>query len=243
MSIVERRQRQVRQRDDLILSIGRKLLLEQGFQGLTMERIATAAEYSKGTIYQHYKSKEDVLTALAASAIAKEVALFERAASFSGRPRERIAAIGVAIELYERLHPDDARIDRLLSGLPTLERAQPERRELLAEQERQLAELITTLVKAGIQAGDLSLPEGGTVDGLAFGLWSLTLGAASIDPSQARRKLDVEDPTQVTRMNCHRLLDGYGFEPLSGHWDWAATYARIDAELFSEEVRRLRSGA
>ena len=40
------------------------MLLERGYLGLTMDRIAKATEYSKGTIYHHFSSKEVLLEAL-----------------------------------------------------------------------------------------------------------------------------------------------------------------------------------
>ena len=40
------------------------MLLEKGYLGLTMDRIADEAEYSKGTIYQHFTCKEEIVAAL-----------------------------------------------------------------------------------------------------------------------------------------------------------------------------------
>ena len=60
-----RKERQRAERDELILRVARELLLEKGYLGLTMDRIAKATEYSKGTIYQHYSCKEEVVIALA----------------------------------------------------------------------------------------------------------------------------------------------------------------------------------
>ena len=49
-----------------MLETARRLLLEIGYNGLTMERIAEAAEYSKGTIYNHFPCKEEIIAELAA---------------------------------------------------------------------------------------------------------------------------------------------------------------------------------
>ena len=61
---VTRKQREIAQREDLILETARKMLLERGYLGLTMDRIAEEIEYSKGTVYQHFSSKEDLISTL-----------------------------------------------------------------------------------------------------------------------------------------------------------------------------------
>ncbi len=241
MSTLTRKQREIRERDLLIREAARKILLEQGFHNLTMDRIATAVEYSKGTIYQHYKSKEDVLTALAADALGKEVALFERAATFKGRARERVSAIGVASDLYMVLYPEEAMIDRLLCGVTTLEKAQPERRAQLDLQQQACVSVITGIVRDGVASGDLVMPARSTPETLAFGLWTLTLGAASINPDVPKQKLGIEDPSATTQDNAHRLLDGHRWYPLRDEWDWDSTYQRIESEVFAAEFAELRS--
>ena len=65
METLSRKQREIQEREALILEVAREMLLERGYLGVTMDRIAQAIEYSKGTVYQHFSSKEDVLVALA----------------------------------------------------------------------------------------------------------------------------------------------------------------------------------
>ena len=59
----------------------------------------------KGPIYQHFSTKEDLVTALASQTMERRTALFARAAKFVGRPRERFMAIGVADELLAGCTP------------------------------------------------------------------------------------------------------------------------------------------
>ncbi len=60
-----RKQREIRQREAYLLDVARKMLMEHGFSGLSMDRLAEATEYSKGTVYQHFSTKEDLVAALA----------------------------------------------------------------------------------------------------------------------------------------------------------------------------------
>ena len=47
----------------LILDAGLRTLLEQGIEGFTMDRVALDAGVAKGTLYLHFKDKEELLMA------------------------------------------------------------------------------------------------------------------------------------------------------------------------------------
>lgn len=64
MGITERKEREKEQRRDLILDAAEKVFKGKGFQEVTVDNIADAAELSKGTIYLYFKSKEDILLAI-----------------------------------------------------------------------------------------------------------------------------------------------------------------------------------
>ena len=64
MSTLTRKQREVHQRELMLLDVARKMLIENGYAGLNMDRLAEATEYGKGTVYQHFSTKEDLVTAL-----------------------------------------------------------------------------------------------------------------------------------------------------------------------------------
>src|SRR5262245_12250553 len=114
MSTLTRKQREIQQREERILEESRKLLLEEGYHGLSMDRIAEVLEYSKGTIYQHFPNKEEILLALANQSMERRLDLFRRAASFKGGSRERISAVGVAAELFFRLYQHHFQVEHVL---------------------------------------------------------------------------------------------------------------------------------
>ena len=58
------RARQRAEREQLILSEGEQLLAEQGYDGLIMDVLAERVGISKGTIYQHFATKEDLFSAI-----------------------------------------------------------------------------------------------------------------------------------------------------------------------------------
>jgi AcrR family transcriptional regulator len=54
------RQRQMR--ENAILEAAHSLLAEKGYQGMTMDDLATRVGIAKGSLYQHFKSKEELLS-------------------------------------------------------------------------------------------------------------------------------------------------------------------------------------
>lgn len=64
MGVGERREREREQRKRDILDAARKLLVEQGLQATSVNRIAKECELSIGTIYFYFKNKEEIFAAL-----------------------------------------------------------------------------------------------------------------------------------------------------------------------------------
>jgi AcrR family transcriptional regulator len=60
MGVKERKLRELEARKNLILNTAKEMFAEKGFSDVTMDDIATAIEFSKGTIYTHFKSKEEI---------------------------------------------------------------------------------------------------------------------------------------------------------------------------------------
>ena len=79
-----RKQREVHDREGRILEVARSMIVDDGYHGLSMDRIAEVMEYSKGTIYQHFSCKEDILMALVNQTMERRLDLFRRAAAFRG---------------------------------------------------------------------------------------------------------------------------------------------------------------
>src|SRR6516164_4329817 len=97
MSVIQaRKERERAAREELILDHAQRLLLNGGFQNFNLDELAEAVEYSKGTLYLHFKTKEDIALAVVTRALKERADFFERALRFTGRSREKIRAIGFA---------------------------------------------------------------------------------------------------------------------------------------------------
>lgn len=82
-----------RKREQYMLEKAREILNGHGFQGLNLPELARQSGYSKPTIYKYFPSKEDLMVALATESSERQIAHFERADTFDGRPREKIHGI------------------------------------------------------------------------------------------------------------------------------------------------------
>ena len=60
MGIQERKEREKLQRKEIFLDAALALFKQKGIAETTMDHIAERAEYSKGTLYQFFRSKEDI---------------------------------------------------------------------------------------------------------------------------------------------------------------------------------------
>jgi AcrR family transcriptional regulator len=237
MATTLRKQREVKQRELHLLDVGRRMLIEHGYAGLSMDRLAEATEYSKGTIYQHFSTKEDLVTALACQSMEQRASLFDRVARFPGRPRERMEGIGVADELFARLYPQSFRSELIIKMANLEDRASTDRKGVLQAQEGRCLGVPLAILEEAVGVGDL--PATVPVSQVMLAVITLAVGTHTI-VSNFRPLLDqirVDDPFSALRANIRVLLDGFGWEPLSTEWDYAESHRRIIREVFADEAR------
>lgn len=65
MSIAERKERQRAERYELILAAARELAEAEGWDAVTTRRLADLINYSQPVLYSHFKSKADIMAAVA----------------------------------------------------------------------------------------------------------------------------------------------------------------------------------
>lgn len=236
MSTSIRKQREFRARENALLDVGRRLLIEQGYAGLTMDRVAEATEYSKWIVYQHFASKEDLVAALLIQSTEHRLELFAKARTFQGRSRERLLALGVADELFARRYPHAFRSEQIVHMADLGERASADRREAMDRQDDLIAGLTREIVEEAVAAGDLIIPAGQTPGHVVFNLLAMVVGVHGFMINRPRMLagLVADDPLVALRSGCHVVADGLGWRPLGNEWDYEASYRRILREAFGE---------
>ncbi len=213
MQILSRKQREIVQREQQILALARPILLRDGYQALSMDRLATQMEYAKGTLYNHFPNKEEIVAALAIESLELRRKMFERAALLSSQSRERMMAIGCACELYATSCAEHFAIEQLLRNAIIWEKASEKRQTLIRTCELRAMGVVAGVVRDAVASGDLQLP-GMTAEEFVFGFWALTYGShALMASSPSLPDIGVNDPLRSIRYHGWTLMNGYGWHP------------------------------
>lgn len=228
-----RKEREKAAREELILDQASRLLVRDGFQDLNLDELARAVEYSKGTLYLHFETKEDLVLAIATRVLRERANLFERASKFEGRTRERMRAIGFACCEFAVRHRDYFHIEMMLKSHSFWENASAERRRLHGVQAGRLFHCTQAIVRDALEARDL--PRGTRAEDVTLSLISVTIGShiAAAQPD-LQMLCGIEDPLCAVRRHQDLVCDGWGWKPLLKDWDYAATDRRIRSEIFPE---------
>src|ERR1700752_2950052 len=81
--------------DARILDAARKVFLERGFDGASIDEIAETARSGKPTIYARFAGKEALFTAVVTQTVAANVAQVEAHAASSGTIEQRLQSVAV----------------------------------------------------------------------------------------------------------------------------------------------------
>jgi AcrR family transcriptional regulator len=95
MGTAERRERERREMHDLILDAARDLFATEGYEAVTMRKIAERIEYSPTAIYFHFKDKLALLRELVDRDFAAFATVLQRTADVRD-PIERLRRVGYA---------------------------------------------------------------------------------------------------------------------------------------------------
>lgn len=240
MSTLSQKKQEIAEREGNILDIAREMLKERGYLGLSMDAIAAELEYSKGTIYNHFPCKEEIIIALVNETMDTRREMFERASHYTGSSRERMAAIGVASELFVRLYTDHFDVEQLIRSPSIWDKTSESRRLEMHGGESRCMQIVTAIVRDGIACGELQLPDGMVPEDLVFGLWSLTFGAYSIIvTTESLEAHGVLDPYLAVRRNINILLDGFPWKPLSTEFNYLEFFEHLVAEVFPDEFQQI----
>ena len=235
MSVIQaRKERERAAREELILDHAQRLLLRDGFQNLNLDDLAEAVEYSKGTLYLHFKTKEDLALAVVTRALKERADFHERALLFKGRSRERARAVGFACCHFSKAYPDYFNVEMMLKSHSFWEKADEARQHQYGMQGARCFRVMHRIVTEGLQSGDLP-PGKMTPEEIVFSIASMAVGSHIMSrSSHAAMLAGIDDPLRALCQNVSLILDGLNWKPLSGEWDWDAVDRRIKKELFPD---------
>ena len=236
MATLTPKQMEIRQRERRILDTAYPMLRDGGVTAINMGDIAKAMNYTRGTIYNHFPHKEDILVSLATRAIRRRHRLFEHALGLEPQTRDTIAAVGLAAEVYVDRLPDDFMVEQIIRHQGVWQKTSEARRKVLVECENGCIGLLSGVIERALREGDLNASGSQSAkqisEEIVFGLWSLVYGGLVIQStSPSLEQHGIGDPRGAIRRNCNRLLDRFGWQPLHDARRYAALVRRCIPKL------------
>ncbi len=187
MGISERKQRQLEEVRTTILEQSWQIVEEEGWEALSIRKIADAIEYSTPVVYKHFESKDAILEAFSREGYARLAGDLATAKASRTSPAEQLAAISEAYWQFAQTHPKYYQIMYGL-GIPTCQMVRD------IPEIRQVSELLHTTIYAAIKSGKNTAVDGHlkatTFWSILHGLVAMTMIAAPGGPDMARRTLD-----------------------------------------------------
>jgi AcrR family transcriptional regulator len=227
-----RKQREIEQRTAEILRVARPILVAEGFAGLSMDRVASQMEYAKGTIYNHFPNKEEIVLALAAESMELRRNLFEQSAFVSGSSRLRMMALGAACEFFTQNCTDDFLVEQCIRNHGIWEKSTEQRQNLIRQCEGQCMAIVAGLVRDAVERNELEIPESLTAEEVVFGFWAINYGSQILTfSSPSLPSIGVNDPFNAIRVHCCKLLNGFSWLPLMTTAEYNASMLDINSLL------------
>jgi len=119
MGAIERKVREKQQLKQRILGAARELFVRQGYESVSMRKIADKIEYSPATIYTYFKDKDEILDCLCEETFLK--LHLERSAAVNETDGDVLEALKKGMETYIRFgldHPEDYIVTFILKAAP-----------------------------------------------------------------------------------------------------------------------------
>lgn len=176
MTSAERRARERAELTRRIIDVARDLFAKEGYEAVTLRRIADAIEYAPATVYSYFADKDSLIRTLCAHDFAVLSAAFDQSRAVAD-PLERIARLGEAYIQFAVTHPNHYRLMFMTprpvqpEGAASTHRGDPAHDGYAA---------LLLAVDEALNRGDLR-PELGDAQLIAQTLWAAVHGVAALE--------------------------------------------------------------
>lgn len=207
------------------------LIAVHGYLGLNLDELAEAVEYSKATLYHHFRSKEDLVLAVVNHHFHIRRDYFTRARNFQSITRERILAFGVGDRLLSRDYEHSFPLVQLVRSPSIWSKTSEGRQAEFFKTSHECFQLCVEVVHDALKKGDLAL-DADHAERIVWGLVSLSKGAHLVSEESTFGPENSSQPLHHLFDNYCLYLDGAGWKPLSSEHDYEGAAERIASELF-----------
>jgi TetR/AcrR family transcriptional regulator len=106
----DRKVRKRAEREDRILKVAHQLFLAKGFANTTIDEIAAKADVSKGAVYLHYRTKDDIYFNVVEKGLGIMRDMFRQAADREDLGLNKFRAIGYSFYEFTKKFPEYSNI-------------------------------------------------------------------------------------------------------------------------------------
>lgn len=117
MGIAERKEREKERKRSTMLEAAEALILEKGLDNLNMDEVADRAEVSKGSLYQYFNNKTDLVLGICDKATAMLNAEFQKVLSLDLPGIKLVNKMGATFMNFVSEHPEYFRAMRFQESL------------------------------------------------------------------------------------------------------------------------------
>ena len=176
MGVKERRVREKLETRDLILDAARELFITEGYEGVSMRKVAEKIEYSPTAIYLHFKDKEDLFRELCHEDFGRLADQLNVLAQHPD-PVERLKRIGLAYIEFGIRYPNHYKL-MFMTPHPLAE-LDDQDREIQGNPESDAYAFLRVTVQQAIAAGRIR-EELADVDLICQTVWAAVHGVISL---------------------------------------------------------------
>jgi len=225
-------------REEDILDKALDIISKDSIVSLTMDKLVANVDYSKGTVYKHFSSKEDVLAGLCNRNMRSAVELFERAAKIEGSAREKMTAIGFSYMVSVLLSPQHFTLV-MNAKTELFDAASIKRQEEHEEIDGKLLNVICGIIASAVSNNELTLNTPEDIQNISFSLWSMAFGTIGLllngeKACSTTTGLILEDRVIA---NGNIVMDGWNWSESSR--DQAEFIQLLKSDTFSKELDAL----
>ncbi len=105
MSIAERKERQRAEREHRITAAARLIAEGEGWNAVTIRRLAEEIEYSQPVLYSHFENRDAIVAAVAVAGFREFTTALRQATRRSADRRQALDGVAMAYLAFARKHP------------------------------------------------------------------------------------------------------------------------------------------
>jgi len=203
MGIKERKLRELETRKNLILNTAKELFTEKGFSNVTMDELATVIEFSKGTIYTHFSSKEEIYALILLNHLNILLNHLKEAAKAC---KNTASCIRSCLDTYIKFYREHREYFQLLFFIDLVSNQYRIPSDLLKEIQRQKIACLIELqnvIKKGLASKEIRKDYPFTQ--IALVLWGMTNGIIHLAESH---QIKIDDLDQLINIGFKIVING-----------------------------------